>query len=103
MRYIFKINLVDSMASTISMENLQGKSIHTTTDERSASKGAMTLTCQVDGTEVPVRTAVLRDEQGNLVTEAAFLGKTIDVRGVIASYEGKPQIKVYSMKDIIIH
>ena len=92
-----------AMNSSVSMENLQVVSIATDNDLRSAAKGAMTLTCQSDGQTIEVRTAVLRNESGELITEEAYLGKTIDVRGVISSYHGMPQIKVYSQNAIVIH
>ena len=92
-----------AMNSSVSMENLQVLSIHTTNDVRSSSKGAMTFTCQAGDLQVEVRTAVLRDKDGNLITEDNYLGKTIDVRGVISSFDGQYQIKVYSPKDIMIH
>lgn len=92
-----------SMNSSLSMENLKVIHIETTNDVLSSSKGAMTMTCQADGQEIILRTAVLRDENGNLITEDMYLGKTIDVRGVISSFHGQPQIKVYSEKDILIH
>ena len=92
-----------AMNSSISMENLKVLSIKTTNDVRSASKGAMTMTCQADGEEIQVRTGVLRDDDGNLITEETYLGKTIDVRGVISSFDGHYQIQVYSPKAITIH
>ena len=92
-----------AMHSSITMENLKVVDIETTNDIRSSSKGAMTLTCQGEGQQIIIRTAVLRDENGDLISEDRYLGKTIDVRGIIASFHGVPQIKVYSEKDITIH
>ena len=91
-----------AMNSSISMENLLVKSIDTTNDVRSASRGAMTLHCLADGQEIQIRTAVLRDKEGNLITEEAYLGKTINVRGVVSSFGDVFQFKVYSPKDITI-
>ena len=92
-----------AMNSSVSMENLQVLSIQTVNDDRSASRGAMTMTCETDGLQVEVRTGVLRDEEGNLMGEDHYLGKTIDVKGVISFFNGTYQIKVYSPKDILIH
>ena len=92
-----------AMHSSITMENLKVVDIETTNDIRSSSNGAMTLTCQGEGQQIIIRTAVLRDENGDLISEDRYLGKTIDVRGIIASFHGVPQIKVYSEKDITIH
>ena len=45
----------------------------------------------------------LLDESGNLITEDAYLGKTIDVRGIVDYFDGDYQIKVFSRNDIIVH
>lgn len=92
-----------ALDSSISFKNLKVVDMYTTKKEDSANKGAITITCQVDGQEITVRTAVLYDENKNLVTEAMFEGKTIDVKGVVEEYEGQYQIKVFSLKDITIH
>ncbi|MGN0998623.1 MAG: thermonuclease family protein [Faecousia sp.] len=93
-----------ALSTTVSMDNLHVKSIYTTTNEESSSKGAMTLTCTTeDGQTVTVRTAVLRDENGNVITEAAYLGKTISVQGVVDIYNGEYQIKVFTPQHITIH
>ena len=77
--------------------------IYTTKNEDSASKGAMTLTCRAGGVEISVRTTVLVDEKGQLITEEAYAGKTIDVRGIVDYYNGGYQIKVFSANSIIVH
>lgn len=92
-----------ALYTTVSMENLTVKSIYTTVSEESSSKGAMTLTCESDGTAVVVRTAVLTDSEGNLVTADRFEGKNISVRGVVDYYDGEYQIKVLSAGDITIN
>ena len=50
-----------------------------------------------------MRTAVLRDSEGKLITQDAYLGKTIDVRGIIDYYDGEYQIKVFTPDQITIH
>jgi len=62
----------------------------------------MTLTCYVDGVEVDVRTTVLRDENGQLITESAYLGKTISVKGIVDYFSGSYQIKVFSASNITV-
>ena len=89
------------LATSISMDNLKVKKIYTT-DNDGKSDGAMTITCVVDGIEIDVRTTVLRDAEGNLVTEEYFMGKTIDVRGIIDCFNGTYQIKVFSLGDITV-
>jgi hypothetical protein len=64
------------------------------------------LTCEVDGKTITIRTAKIYhgDKPANgLVTQDEFLGKTIDVVGIIDSYENEYQIKVFAFSDINIH
>ena len=68
------------LATSISMDNLKVVSIYTTDNEESKNDGAMTLTCKVGSITVDVRTGVLKDAEGNVVTEDYFKGKTIDVK-----------------------
>ena len=91
-----------AMSTSIYMENLYVNSVYTTKDEESSSYGAMTLNCEVDGIPISIRTVVLTDANGNLVTEEAFIGKTIDVKGIVDCFDGQYQIKVFSVKDITI-
>lgn len=90
------------LATSVSMNNLFVESVYTTTNEGSSSKGAMTLTCKVDGKTVDVRTDVLKDASGNIVTAEYFEGKTIDVRGIVDRYDGSYQIKVFTLDDITV-
>ena len=88
--------------SSISMEGLYVKSAWTTTNSDSSNYGAMTLICEANGVTVQVRTTVFRDANGELITQDAYKGKTIDVQGIIEYYDGGYQIKVFTPKDIII-
>lgn len=90
------------MSTSVEMKELKVKSVYTTQNEGSSSNGAMTLTCQAGETEIFVRTAVLRDASGNLITEDAFAGKTIDVKGIVDYFDGAYQIKVFTIDNIII-
>ena len=92
-----------AMSTSIRMENLVVKDVYTTDKEDSSSNGAMTLTCEVNGITISVRTVVLIDANGNMVTADAYMGKTIDVRGIVDYYDGTYQIKVFSVNDITIH
>lgn len=95
----------------VSIKNLKVKSVYTTQTEGSSSKGAMTLTCEVSGQTVTVRTEVLYDKTGKYVVDsltsmvlaATFEDKTIDVVGVLEQYQGKYQIKLVSMNDVVIY
>ena len=70
--------------------------------------GAISLTCEKDGVRFTVRTIVLR-ENGQVVTPDRFIGKTIDVKGVIDSYtqeghtEAQIQLRVFFLNSITIH
>lgn len=91
------------LSTSVSMERLKVNKITTTTNEDSSNKGAMTITCTAsDGTTVVVRTAVLRDENGDLITSKAYSGKMLNVRGIVDYYSGSYQIKVLSASDITI-
>lgn len=91
-----------AVSTTVSMKNLKVVDMYTS-GPTASDAGAITITCSVDGKTVKVRTAVLKDAEGKLITEAYFEGKTIDVAGVIDNFEGTPQIKVYSLDEINIH
>lgn len=93
--------------SSVSMKNL--KVVRTYTTKKGDSKGAITITCEIDGKQIDVRTIVLRDENDNLITEDMFKGQTIDVKGTIDYYvpegqtTGTYQIQVFSINDILFH
>ena len=91
-----------AMSTSISMKGLKVKSIYTT-DNGGNNDGAMTLTCVgEDGATVHVRTTVLTDADGKIVTEDYFMGKTIDVKGMVDRFDGTYQIKVTSVNDIVM-
>lgn len=92
-----------ALYTSVSMEDLTVKSIYTTSSDDSSSKGAMTITCEKDGVTVTVRTAVLMDKDGKLVTADRYEGKNISVRGIVDHYDGEYQIKVLSTDDITIN
>ena len=92
-----------AMGTTLEMKDLKVNSVYTTDKEESSSNGAMTMECTSDdGIPVTIRTTVLKDDDGNVITEDFYIGKTIDVRGVADYFHGNYQIKVLSAKDITI-
>lgn len=96
-----------AMNTSISMKNLKVTDVYTT-NNGGDNDGAMSLTCEVDGKEISVRTVVLKDAQGNVITEDQLLGETIDVTGIVDYYMsdyngGFYQIKVFNWKNITIH
>ncbi len=90
--------------TTIEMKNLKVTDCYTTTNDASSSKGAITLTCTTpDGKSVQIRTIVLYNENNELVTEDYFMGKTIDVKGIITFFSDDYQIKLFSLNDVVVH
>ena len=91
------------MSTSVRMEGLYIRDIYTT-NNGGDSDGAMTLTCSApDGTSIDVRTVVLYKEDGQLLTAADLLYKTIDVNGIVDYFSGSYQIKVFTTDDITIH
>ena len=90
--------------STVTVKDLTVQSVYTTTNETSDDKGAMSITCvSEDGTVIVVRTEVLLDAEGNLVTQDIFPeGTKISVKGIIDSYNGQYQVRVFAIDDITI-
>ena len=90
--------------STVTVKDLTVQSVHTTDSETSDDKGAMSITCKAeDGTTIVVRTEVLLDAEGNLVTQDIFpAGTKISVRGIVDSYSGQYQVRVFAINDITI-
>lgn len=91
-----------ALGSSISMQGLVVKSIYTT-NNGGDSDGAMTITCEVGGVQIVIRTNVLRNADGSIVKAEAYEGETIDVKGVVDFYEGSYQIKVLSANDITVY
>lgn len=92
-----------ALGTSIEMKNLTVKNIYTTDNEESSSFGAMTLECEADGVSISVRTVPLVSADGSLIDGEAYLGKTIDVKGIVDSFDGTYQIKVFSADHIIVH
>ena len=92
-----------TLGTSVSMQNLKVIDTYTTTNEDSSNKGAITLTCtSADGITISVRTAVLYDDNGNVITADAYMGKTINVQGIVDCYQGTYQIKVFVPSDITV-
>ncbi len=91
-----------ALSASISMKNLTVNRVYTT-NNGGDSDGAMTLTCSSGGYTISVRTSVLYDEDGKLINEDYFIGKTIDVKGTVDYFSESYQIEVTSLDDINIH
>ncbi len=90
-----------ALNTTVSMDNLYVEKVYTTSNGGD-SDGAMTLTCKVNGIVVKIRTEVLTDENGDVITQSAYKGKTISIKGIIDFYNDEYQIKVFNAEDITI-
>lgn len=99
-----------SVSSSISMKDLVVTRIKTTTNPESDDYGAMTIYCTQNGESVQVRTEVLKDTNGNLITSEYFpVGSTISIKGLVDYYDydstdeedGVYQIRVYNLNDIV--
>ncbi len=91
-----------ALSASISMKGLQVDKVYTT-NNGGDSDGAMTLTCSAGDYTISVRTSVLKDKNGNLVTADHFKDQTIDVKGTVDYYNEGYQIEVTSLDDINIH
>ena len=91
-----------TMHGSASLKNLTIKSIYTTQNEDSSNFGALTITCEAeDGTEIVLRTVVLKDADGKTITADVFpIGSKINARGVVDVFNGVYQLKVFSVNDI---
>lgn len=91
-----------TMHGTASLSDLTIKSIYTTQNEDSSNFGALSITCEAaDGTEIVLRTIVLKDSGGKTITADAFpIGSKINARGVVDVFNGVYQLKIFSANDI---
>ena len=65
----------------------------------------MTLTCKDRNNNVIIiRTIVLKDAEGNIITEEYFANKNISVTsGIFDQFDGEYQIRVFGLANIIIN
>ena len=91
-----------ALGTSVELRDLEVVEVYTTENAESSSNGAMTLTCKAGEITVTVRTAVLLDENGQRITADAYLGKTIDVKGIVDFFDGAYQIKVFAADNITI-
>ena len=88
--------------TVVKIDGITVDDVYVTTKEDSSSFGAMTLTCSKDGETITIRTLPFY-EGGELMTERDFLGFVIDVIGVVDTYEGSVQIRVFNIDDITVY
>ena len=91
------------LANNVAIDNLTVVDIYTT--KQGDSAGAMTLTCEdANHNEITIRTIVLKDEVGNVITQEYFKGKNISVTsGIFDKFDGEYQIRVFGLANIIIN
>ena len=91
-----------TMHGSASLKDLVITKIYTTQNEDSSNYGALSITCIAqDGTEIVLRTIVLKDADGKTITADKFpIGSVIDAKGVVDVYNGVYQLKVFSASDI---
>ncbi len=90
-----------AMNTSIQMDGLMVKAAYHTESDTS-SDGALTLICEASGYTVQLRTLPLTDESGRMLTEDDFLGKTLNVKGIVDAFDGGYQIRVFSIRDLEI-
>ena len=91
-----------TMHGSASLKDLVITKIYTTQNEDSSNFGALSITCIAqDGTEIVLRTIVLKDADGKTITADKFpIGSVIDAKGVVDVYNGVYQLKIFSASDI---
>ncbi len=92
-----------ALGTSVEMHGLTVVSAYTTNNEDSSSNGAITLVCQsADGHTVHVRTVPLTHQDGTMVVQDEFLGKTINVKGIVDFFDGTYQVKVFMLNAITV-
>lgn len=86
------------LGTTVSMKNLKVKSA-----KPAQSSDALTIYCEADGIEVQLHMPATYDEYGQPITAEYFLGKTLDVKGIVDIFYGTYQIEFYTLSDIEFH
>ena len=86
------------LGTAVSMKNLKVKSV-----KPAQSSDAMTIYCEVDGITVQLHAAAMYDEYGQPITEEYYLGKTLDIRGVVDVFYKDYQIEFYQLSDVVFH
>ena len=85
-----------ALDTSISMNGL------TVTDSKTNKDGELTLYCTAGSIKIQIFLGLMYDDAGNAVKADEFLGKTIDVKGIVDKYYEKYQIRVLTYGDIVI-
>ena len=90
-----------ALGTSVSMTGLTVRNAYTTLTQDSTSYGAITMNCSANGAAVVVRTEPMY-ENGSLIPQDRYEGKTISVKGVVDFYDGSYQIRVLTPEHITI-
>lgn len=100
----------NKLFTIVKLSNVVVTETYTTTTAGSSSIGAITITGTINGEEVTIRTIVLYDRTGTYEVDSSkrvlasnFDGKTIDVVGIVESFNGKYQVKLLTMDNVDFH
>lgn len=91
-----------ALGTSVSMEGLTVQDVTVSRDDAGEPTGEMTLRCTAGETDIQVRLAALQKEDGAFFTAEDFLGKTVDVKGIVDSFGGNYQIKVFLADGIAV-
>lgn len=84
------------LSTSVVAYNLKVNHVYTTNNDKD-SNGALTIYCtDANGNKITIRTLVLKDKNGNVITADAYEGKTISIKGIVDYYvpEGKTEADV---------
>lgn len=85
------------MSTSVTVKNLTVVSIYTTSE--GTSKDAMSITCRAeDDTIIVIRTEVLKDENGNTITQSKYENKRITVKGIVDKYTNNQGVSSYQVR-----
>lgn len=83
------------LGTAVSMKDLKVKRV-----KPAQSSDALTIYCEVGGIEVQLHMPAMYDEYNQPIGEEYFLGKTLDVKGVVDVFYEVYQIEFYTLSDI---
>lgn len=91
-----------ALGTSVSMEGLTVERVTVSRDDADEATGELTLHCTAGGTPIQVRLSAFKKEDGTYFTEDDYLNKVVDVKGIVDSFHGTYQIKVFLPDNIII-
>lgn len=91
-----------ALGTSVSMEGLTVEHVSVSKDDAGEPTGELTLRCVAGKTPIQVRLTALKKDDGTYFTKKDLLHQTIDVKGIVDSFNGTYQIKVYLRDGLII-